>query len=91
MPGKSGRKLSRSRRRKSRHDAQAITTQRQPVSQTYTPAPQPKVSAPPASIPTRTATLTAAQHPYIVPELRRIGILAGITLAILVVLVIILS
>ena len=90
MPDKSRRKLSRSKRRKSRYGSPAITAQRQVIAQTYKPAPQPKVP-PPASVPTPIATLTAARYPYIAFELRRIGILAGIILAILVVLALVLS
>jgi len=90
MSGKSQRKLSRSRRGKSRQGSPDITAQRQPISQTYKPSPQPEVSAPSASVSTPRATLTT-QYPYIAPELRRIGILAGVILVILVVLVLVLS
>jgi len=90
MSGKSQRKLSRSKRGKSRRGFPDITAQRQPISQTYKPAPQPEVSAPSASVSTPRATLTT-QYPYIAPELRRIGILAGVILVILVVLVLVLS
>ena len=48
--------------------------------------PVPEVSRKPVP-----ATVTAVQHPYILIELRRIGILAGIILAILVVLALILA
>jgi len=92
MPGKSQRKhLSQSKKRKRRRGSSAIAVQQQPVSQTYEPVSQPVVSAPSASVLTPKATQIAAHYPYIVTELRRIGILAGIMLAILVVLALVLS
>lgn len=92
MPGKSQRKhLSQSKKRKRRRGSSAIAVQQQPVSQTYESVSEPVVSAPPASELTPKATQTAAHYPYIVTELRRIGMLAGIMLAILVVLALVLS
>ena len=87
MPGKSRRgHSSRRKRKKGSRDSLAMVTQRQAVAQTYKPVPQPKASAPSVSAPTPIAAQTAARYPYIVTELRRIGILAGIILAILVML-----
>jgi len=91
MPGKSQRKLSRSKRKESRRVSPARTILRQAIAPTYPPVSQPEVSAPPASMPTPTATLAAARYPYIATELRRIGILSGIMLAILIVLALVLS
>ncbi|HEX74748.1 MAG TPA: hypothetical protein G4N93_06355 [Dehalococcoidia bacterium] len=86
MPGKSGQKhQSQSKKRKKRRDSSAITAE-QPVSQTYEPVSQTGISAPSASVPTPKAVQAVASYPYIVTELRRIGILAGIILAVLVVL-----
>jgi len=91
MPGKSQRKhLSQSKKRKRRRDSSAIAAQ-QPVSQTYEPVSQPVVSAPSPSVLTPKVTQTVARYPYIVTELQRIGILAGIMLAILVVLALVLA
>jgi hypothetical protein len=92
MPGKSQRKhISQSKKRKRKRGSSAIAVQQQqPVSQTYEPVSEPVVSAPPASEPALKAIETAAQYPYIVNELRRIGILTGIMLAILVVLALVL-
>ena len=64
---------------------QAINTQQPPVSQTYKPA------APPVSAPVSVTTQSAARYPYTLTELKRIGILAGIMLVILVVLAVVLS
>jgi hypothetical protein len=86
-----GKHPVRSKRRRSGRDSLAIAAQQTPVSQTYKAVLQPKVSAPSPSTPTPTATVTTARYPYIITELRRIGILAGITLVILVVLALVLS
>ena len=90
MP-KSRHKLPRSKRRKGQQGAQIIATPPQPIAQSYRSAPQPKVPAPTVSVPTTTVTPAAAQHPYILLELRRTGILGGIIVAILIVLVFVLS
>ena len=88
MPGKSQRKQSK--KRKHRQGYPAIPAQRQALVQTDKPVSQPE--APPSTkVPTPIATLRAARYPYIAFELRRIGILAGIILAILIVLVLVLS
>ena len=85
MPGKSRqarRRLSRGKKRKARQVSAAITAQQQAVTQTYEPSAPARVDAPSATVPMR--------YPYIVTELRTIGILAGIMLAILVVLALVL-
>ena len=94
MPGKSRhhkRKLSRSKRIKGRQGVSAISTQPQAVAQTVKPAPRAKVRTPSASIPSSMANLAAARYPYIAAELRRIGILAGLILVILVILALVFS
>ena len=90
MPGKSRRRHpSRGKKKERQQGSSVMAAQRQVVAQTYKPASQPK--APSTSIPTPMTTQSAAQYPYIAAELRRIGILAGIMLAILVVLALVLS
>ncbi len=92
MPSKSQhsqRKLSRSKRRKGWQGFSA--TQQQAVAQTREAVVPPGVSVPVASVPTPMATQTPAHYPYIVAELRRIGILAGIMVAIIVVLALVLA
>ncbi len=88
MPGKSqqgrGKHLARSKKRRA---TSARAAQQRVV--TDKPAP-PAVPVPSPVVPRPTATLTNVRHPYIVAELRRIGILAGIVLAILVVLALVL-
>ncbi len=89
MPGKSrhgrGKRSFHGKKGKSRRSSPPIVTQQQLVSQTYKPV-APSVSAA-APMPAQ----TAAQYPHALTELRRIGILAGIMLAILVVLALVLS
>jgi len=63
----------------------------QPVAQSNKPVSRPEVSAPPVSVPAPVPPQTVVQHPYIVTELRTIGILAGVMLAILVVLALVLA
>ena len=91
MAGESQRKhLSQSKKRKKRRGSSAIAAQQQPVSRTYEPVSQPVVSAPSPRELTQKATQSVAGYPYIVGELQRIGILAGIMLAVLVVLALVL-
>lgn len=94
MPGKSqhgkGKHTVRSKRKSGRGSG-AIAAQQPPVSQTYGPVPQPEVSTPSPSTPIPSATVSPVRYPYIITEIRRIGILAGITLVILVVLALVLS
>ena len=90
MPSKSRhsqRKLSRRKRKISTSVSSPLATQQRAVAQPYKPVAPPKVTAPSARVP----TLTTARYPYIVTELRRVGILAGIMLVILVVLFWVLS
>lgn len=95
MPGKSrygkGKHSARSKRKRSGHGSLASAAQQPPVSQTYEPVPKPEVPAPLPSTPTPSVTVSTIRYPYIITELRRIGILAGITLVILVVLALVLS
>ena len=88
MPGKSrhgrGKRSFHGKKGRSGRSSPHIVTQ-QPVSQTYKPV-APSVSAA-APMPAQ----TAAQYPHALTELRKIGILAGIMLAILVVLALVLS
>jgi len=90
MAGKSRRKGKhslQSKKKKGKQISTLIATQQQAVAQTYKPTAPSKVAAPLAKEPTP----TVARFPYIATELRRIGILAGIMLAILVVLARVLS
>jgi hypothetical protein len=95
MPKKSGqdrrRKLSRSKRKELRSLG---TVQQQAVAQTTvavaSPAPTLKVPISPAAS-TSKKTQTAIEHRFVVGELKRIGILAGIIMVVLVVLAVALS
>ncbi len=90
MSGKSRRgrfkRSSQSRKKKSRLAPPTITAQQPAAAQTYKPVAPSKVAAPAASVPTPMPTPAAVHHPFIATELRRIGILAGIMLVVLVVL-----
>ena len=73
-----------------RHGTMAL----QPQAVADAPAPAPTVTVstpPPASAHTPPAVLRTAQYPHIIGELRRIGILAGIIIVILIVLALVLS
>jgi len=83
MPKKSRRfKVLQSKRKKLRQSPPATVAQQQVVTQTHKPV----ASAHPASTPIPKATQKTARYPYVTAELRRIGILAGIALVILIVL-----
>jgi len=85
MPGKSrrspGKQSFRSKKRKRRPSHPIIATQQQAVAQTSESVSSSEV--PRKSVP---AKITTVQYPYILVELRRIGILAGIIVAILIIL-----
>ena len=95
MPGKSrhGRRKHsfQGKKKKGRQSPPGVVAQRQADVQIDKPVASPRVAAPSASAPAPMPVLTAVRHPYILTELRRIGILAGVMLAILVVLVLVLS
>ena len=95
MPEKSrhgkGRQPSKSKRRREKQRYTATASQQQVVAQIPKPAIPTGVSAPPASIKTPSTAPPVAQYPYITAELQRIGIMAGITLVILIVLALVLS
>ena len=95
MPSKSQRSRKKrsfkGKRKKSGRSPPVVVSQQQAATQTYEPVTPSKVAAPSASKPTQEPMLTAARYPYIFTELRRTGILAGIMLAILVVLALVLS
>ena len=95
MSGKSrhgrGKHSFQSKKGKGKRSPSTVVAQRQAVAQTYEPAAPPKVTTSPVSVPTSKPTLAAIRYPYIVTELRNIGILAGIILVILVVLALVLA
>jgi len=84
-----GKRSFHSKGKKSRQHFSATAAQQRVVAQTNKPVVSPKLSAPSVSAPTPT-TLTTARYPYVVAELRRFGILAGIMLVILIVLALVL-
>ncbi len=80
-----------SKRKKGKRHFSAIAAQQQVAAQTGKLVTPPKLSTPSVSAPTPRTTLTTARYPYIIAELRRIGILAGIMMVILIVLALVLS
>ncbi len=88
MPSKSrrgrGKRSARSKKRKVRQDFSVAVAQRQATSQNYEPAPSAKMLTP-------RSALSPVQYPYIATELRRIAVLAGIMLVVLVVLYLVIS
>ena len=79
-----GKHRTQSRKKKTRHGSAAIAAPQEPVF-------QPKVPVPDKSVPSPKASVTGVRYPYVVSELRRIAILAGIMLAILVALALVLD
>ena len=89
MPSKSrhnrGKQSFQGKKRKGKRIPAVTVTQEQAASPTEPPVTPARRVAPPLSAPTPTPP-PAASHPHVAAELRRIGILAGIMLAVLVVL-----
>lgn len=88
MPGKSRHRRDKHsaqhKRKKSRQDFSVSGAQRPATAQNYEPvSPAP---APAAKVLTPRPALPPVRYPYIATELRRIAIVAGIMLAVLVVL-----
>ncbi len=88
MPGKTGHGKGKytpvGKKKKSRRVSLATTVHEPPVS-------SPEVPASSEAVKTPVVPATPVRYPYIYSELRRIGILSGVILAILVVLTLVLS
>ena len=95
MPGKSrhGRKKSsfQGKKKKGRRSSPPVFAQRQALTEAREPVVSPKVIAPAAKPSTPVSVPSIVQYPHVLTELRRIGILAGIMLVILVVLALVLA
>ena len=94
MSGKSrhgkGKHYQHSKKSRAKHRHTTMASQPSVVADTAAQAAT--ISTPPsASAPTSSTALRAARYPYITSELRRIGILAGAIIVILIVLALILS
>lgn len=89
MSGKSrrsrGKRSSQSGKKKGRLASSTITAQQPATTKAYEPIAPSKVAAPAASEPPSMPAPAVVRYPFIATELRRIGILAGIVLVILVV------
>ncbi len=95
MSGKSQRSRRKhsfqGKKKKGRRSPSGVVVQGQAGIQIDKPVAPPRVTAPAVSTPTPIPVLTPLRYPYILTELRRTGILAGVMLAILVVLALVLS
>ena len=95
MPGKSQRSRRKNsfqgKKKKGGRSPSGVLAQRQAGIQIDKPVAPPKVVVSSVSAPTPMPVLTPVRDPYVLTELRRTGILAGIILIILVVLVLVLS
>jgi hypothetical protein len=94
MPSKSrrrrGKRSSQIKRAKMRQVPSAVAPEQPAVAETYEPVSPPEPVAPVVSKSTSVSRATT-HYPYIFTELRRIGILAGIMLVILVIAALVLS
>lgn len=94
MPRKSrrrrGKRSSQIKKAKTRQSPPTIVAQESEVAQTFEPVSLPEQVAPSVGEST-SVPVSAARYPFIFAELRRIGILAGMMLVILVVLALVLS
>jgi hypothetical protein len=89
MPKKSRRfKVLQSKRKQIRQQQPLATVAQPPV---VTKTDKPVASALSASSPARKTAADTVRYPFVVAELRRIGILAGIILVILIVLALVLQ
>lgn len=91
MPGKSKHKRGKryqphSKKGKSRRHFEAPVAQPSTVTEVAEHVPQPSISAPPVSTSRPSVKPVAVRHPFIATELRTIGIMAGLIVAILTVL-----
>ncbi len=90
MPSKSRRKRGKQsfhgKKRKGKLTPVLKTAEPATASQTGAPAAPPTVTAPPVSKPVPAPTPAVARYPYVTSELKRIGIIAAIMIAVLVIL-----
>ncbi|MFC1955703.1 hypothetical protein ACFLWZ_04135 [Chloroflexota bacterium] len=81
----------RSKKAKAKQRSAVMPPGQPVVAQMPKPAVSPRVAAPPASNQILSTKSRTTRYPYITAELKRIGIVAGIILAILIVLALVLS
>jgi hypothetical protein len=90
MPSKSRRKRGKQsfhgNKRRGKLTPVLKTAGQAPASQTGAPAVPSTVTAPPVSKPVPASTSAVARYPYVTSELKRIGIIAAIMIAVLVIL-----
>ncbi len=90
MPSKSRRKRGKysfqGKKRKGKLTPVSKTAEQAVTTQTHVPAAPSPTTAPPAGAPTPTSKPAVTGYPYVASELKRIGIIAGIMVAVLVIL-----
>lgn len=90
MPSKSRRKRGKhsfqGKKRKGKLTPAPIASEAPVASQTHTPAAPSPVSASPVSAPAPKTVPATSGYPYVASELKRIGIIAAIMLAVLITL-----
>ena len=95
MPGKSQRSRRKhsvsGKKKKGRRSPAGVVAQEQAGIQIDKPVTPARVALPALSTSAPLPRLTPLRHPYILTELRRTGIIAGIMLIVLVVLALVLS
>ncbi len=94
MSGKSRHgkhKLSRSKRKAGKQIVSAVKVQQQAIAMPIESTSRPEKADLSASRPTSVAAPPMLRYPYVTAELRRIGILSGVVLVILVILAFALS
>jgi hypothetical protein len=95
MSGKSRRSRAKrsyqGKKKKVRLSSANVAAQPPAAAQATESVMPPRVAAPPARVPTPAPKPAEFRYPFITTELRRIGILAGIMLVVLVVLAVVLS
>ena len=90
MPKKSRRVKTLQSKRKERQISSMANVPPQVVTQSPKPAAAREVSSPPASQTAPKASAATGHYPYTIAELKRIGILAGAMLVILIILALVL-
>ncbi len=90
MPSKSRRKRGKqsfhSKKRKGKLTTILKAAEKATASESVTPAAPSMITAPLVNKPVSSTTPTAAKYPYVTSELKRIGIIALIMIAVLVIL-----
>ncbi len=83
---KRGKHSFQDKKRKGKLTSASIATEAHVVTEPHAPATSPPASAPQVSTPAPKIAPATSEYPYVASELKRIGILAAIMLAVLITL-----